>query len=156
MQLSDRITGGALVVLGGAAAWSGSRLPAVPGQDVGPAAFPMLIGFGLIICGVLIVLGIGQSFEVAEEPEENSGSIMARFGLRVLTPPALLLFYMLTVEWLGFLLTGGIMVFLGVLALRGSLKLAIPLAIVAPLFVHLAFYKLLRVPLPDGLLGAPW
>jgi len=156
VQLSDRITGGALVVLGAAAAWGGSRLPAVPGQDVGPAAFPMLIGFGLIICGVLIALRVGRSFEVEEEPEENSGSVMSRFGLRVLTPPALLLFYMLAVERLGFLLTAATMVFLGVLALRGSLKLAIPLAIVAPLLVHLAFYKLLRVPLPDGLLGAPW
>lgn len=156
MQLSDRITGGALVVLGAASAWGGSRLPAVPGQDVGPAAFPMVIGFGLMLCGVLIAIGVGRSFEVEEEPEENSGSIMARFGLRVLAPPALLLFYMLTVERLGFLLTSGIMVFLGVLALRGSVKLALPIAIVAPLFVHLAFYKLLRVPLPDGLLGAPW
>jgi putative tricarboxylic transport membrane protein len=156
VQLSDRITGGALVVLGAASAWGGSRLPAVPGQDVGPAAFPMIIGFGLIGCGVLIALRIGRSFEVEEEPEENSGSIMARLGLRVLTPPALLLFYMLAVERLGFLLTSGIMVFLGVLALRGSVKLAIPMAIIAPLFVHLAFYKLLRVPLPDGLLGAPW
>lgn len=156
MQLSDRITGGALVVLGAAAAWGGSRLPAVPGQDVGPAAFPMLIGFGLIACGAMIALGIGRSFEVEEEPEENSGSVMSRFGLRVLTPPALLLFYMLAVDHLGFLLTAGVMVFVGVLALRGSLRLAIPMAIVAPLFVHLAFYKLLRVPLPDGLLGAPW
>lgn len=144
------------MVLGGAAAWGGSRLPAVPGQDVGPAAFPMLIGFGLIACGAMIALGIGRSFEVEEEPEENSGSVMSRFGLRVLTPPALLLFYMLAVEHLGFLLTAGVMVFVGVLALRGSVKLAIPMAIVAPLFVHLAFYKLLRVPLPDGILGAPW
>ncbi|TCI00128.1 tripartite tricarboxylate transporter TctB family protein [Roseococcus sp. SYP-B2431] len=156
MQLSDRVTGGALVLLGAAAAWGGSRLPAVPGQDVGPAAFPMLIGFGLIACGVLIVLRVGRSFEVEEAPEENSGSIMARLGLRVLTPPALLLFYMLAVERLGFLLTAATMVFLGALALRASLRLAVPLAVVAPLLVHLAFYKLLRVPLPDGLLGAPW
>lgn len=156
MQLSDRITGGALVILGAASAWGGSRLPAVPGQEVGPAAFPMLIGFGLIACGLLIVLGVGRSFEAEEIEEAHSGTVMDRFGLRVLTPPALLLFYMLASERLGFLLTGGIMVFLGALALRASLKLAIPLAIVAPLFVHLAFYKLLRVPLPDGLLGAPW
>jgi hypothetical protein len=58
MQLSDRITGAVLVSLGAAAAWGGSRLPPVPGQDVGPAAFPLLIGFGLVACGVLIALGI--------------------------------------------------------------------------------------------------
>ncbi|MBS7813293.1 tripartite tricarboxylate transporter TctB family protein [Roseococcus pinisoli] len=156
MQLSDRITGGALVLLGAAAAWGGSKLPAVPGQDVGPAAFPMLIGFGLIFCGSLIAFGVGRSFEVEEEPQENSGSLMARLGLRVLVPPALLLFYALAVDHLGFLLTAGVMVFLGALALRASVKLALPLAIIAPFFVHLAFYRLLRVPLPEGLLGAPW
>lgn len=156
MHLSDRMTGGALVLLGAAAAWGGSRLPAVPGQEVGPAAFPMLIGFGLIACGVMIALGVGRSFEAEEIEQAHSGSVMDRLGLRVLTPPALLLFYVLVAERLGFLLTGAVMVFLGALALRASLRLAIPLAIVAPLLVHLAFYKLLRVPLPEGILGAPW
>lgn len=157
MQLSDRITGGVLVLLGAASAWEGSKLPAVPGQDVGPAAFPMVIGFGLMGCGLLIALGIGASFEAPEEEEpENSGSLMSRLGLRVLVPPALLLFYALAVDHLGFLLTAGVMVFLGALALRARVMLALPVAVIAPLLVHLAFYKLLRVPLPDGLLGAPW
>ena len=35
---------------------------------------------------------------------------------------------------------------------RGSLLLAL----LAPPLVHLVFYKLLRVPLPAGLLGLPW
>ncbi|MBL6079078.1 tripartite tricarboxylate transporter TctB family protein [Belnapia sp. T18] len=158
MQLSDRVTGGVLVVLGGLAAWSGSRLPAVPGQDVGPAAFPMLIGSGLVICGALIALGIGRSFEVPEgEMPEDAPATASRFhGLRVLIPPALLLFYMLASEPLGFLLTAGIMVFVVAWALGASMRLAVPLALVAPVFVHLAFYKLLRVPLPDGVLPAPW
>ena len=154
MQLSDRVTGGVLVVLGGLAAWSGSRLPAVPGQDVGPAAFPLLIGSGLVICGALIALGIGRSFEV---PEEDAPATASRFnGLRVLIPPALLLFYVLASEPLGFLLTGAVMVFVGAVALGARMRLAVPMAVVAPLLVHLAFYKLLRVPLPDGILGAPW
>jgi putative tricarboxylic transport membrane protein len=155
VQLSDRVTGGVLVVLGGLAAWSGSRLPAVPGQDVGPAAFPMLIGTGLVICGALIALGIGRSFEVPEEAEGAPAT--SRFhGLRVLIPPALLLFYVLASEPLGFLLTGAVMVLVGALALGARMRLAVPMAVLAPLFVHLAFYKLLRVPLPDGILGAPW
>ena len=63
---------------------------------------------------------------------------------------------MLASERLGFLLTGAVMVFVAALALGARPKLALPLAIVAPLLVHLAFYKLLRVPLPAGLLAAPW
>jgi putative tricarboxylic transport membrane protein len=32
----------------------------------------------------------------------------------------------------------------------------VPIAAIAPVLVHLAFYKLLRVPLPAGLLPMPW
>jgi len=151
--VSDRVTGGVLVALGGLAAWGGSRLPAVPGQDVGPAAFPMLIGFGLMGCGALIAFGIGRSFEVPEEPESPHPWW---YGLRALVPPGLLLFYMLASETLGFLITAALMVLLGALALGARARLAMPMAVLAPVFVHLAFQKLLRVPLPEGLLAAPW
>jgi putative tricarboxylic transport membrane protein len=153
MQLSDRVTGGVLVLLGAAAAYGGSRLPAVPGQDVGPAAFPMLIGGGLALCGVLVALGIGQTFEAPEEDAEGA----PRFaGLRALLPPALLLFYVLAVDRLGFLLTAAAMVLAASLTFGARWRLAVPLAILAPLLVHLIFYKLLRVPLPAGILPAPW
>lgn len=155
MHLSDRVTGGVLVALGAAAAIAGSRLPAVPGQEVGPAAFPLLIGSGLVICGALIAFGVGRSFEVPEEEEAPPGPWRLG-GLRALVPPALLLFYVLAADRLGFLLTGAVMVFVAALALGARPRLALPLAIVAPLLVHLAFYKLLRVPLPEGLLAAPW
>ena len=39
MHLSGRVTGLFLALLGSLAFWGGSLLPAVPGQDVGPAAF---------------------------------------------------------------------------------------------------------------------
>ncbi len=150
MQLSDRASGLLLAALGAAAAWGGSRLPPVPGQDVGPAAFPMLIGFGLVGCGALIALGIGRGFEAPAEDEPRGA------GWRVLLPPALLLFYVLAADRLGFLLTAAIMVGVAARALGASWQLALPMALLAPPFVHLAFAKLLRVPLPEGLLAAPW
>jgi putative tricarboxylic transport membrane protein len=155
VHLSDRVTGGFLVALGAAAAWGGSRLPAVPGQDVGPAAFPMLIGFGLMACGALVALGVGRSFEAPEDPPAGPGPFRLG-GLRALVPPALLLFYVLVSEPLGFLPTAAIVVLVGALALGARPALAVPVALAAPVLVHLAFYKLLRVPLPAGLLPAPW
>ena len=153
MQLSDRITGAVLVSLGAAAAWGGSRLPPVPGQDVGPAAFPMVIGFGLVACGVLIALGIGRGFEV---PEEEGPAQTWFSSLRVLVPPLLLFFYALTSEALGFLLTAAVMVFIAAIALGARPGPSAVLALAAPPLVHLAFYKLLSVPLPAGILPAPW
>jgi putative tricarboxylic transport membrane protein len=35
-------------------------------------------------------------------------------------------------------------------------RLAVPVALLAPVVVHLVFYKLLRVPLPAGLIPMPW
>ena len=41
-------------------------------------------------------------------------------------------------------------------ALGARLKLSVPLAILAPIGIHLIFAKLLRVPLPIGLIPMPW
>jgi putative tricarboxylic transport membrane protein len=154
MLLSDRVTGLFVAGLGALAAWGGSRLPAVPGQDVGPAAFPMLIGGGLVVCGVMVACGIGRSFEVEEEGAEPGHSRWR--GLRALIPPGLLLFYVLASERLGFLPTAFGMVVVAALVLGARPKLALALGLVAPVVVHAVFAKLLRVPLPDGILPAFW
>lgn len=158
MHLSDRVTGLFLVVLGALAFWGGSLLPAVPGQDVGPAAFPMVIGGGLALCGALIAAGIGRSFEAPEAAsEEPPPGLAARIGgASAFLPPALLIFYVLVSERLGFLPTAALILLATARALGGSWRLAIGVAVLAPPAVHLAFAKFLRVPLPAGVLPAPW
>ena len=58
-----------MVALGGLAAYGGSRLPPVPGQQIGPNVFPMVVGIGLVLCGGMIALGVGRRFE--EEAEAD-------------------------------------------------------------------------------------
>lgn len=164
MRLPDRITGFFLVGLGGLAAYGGSLLPPVPGQRVGPNVFPMVVGLGLCLCGLMIALGIGRRFEDVAEADlaKIEGGAAATeetrplYRLRVLLPPALLLFYVLAVERIGFVPTAAIVIFASALALGARLRLALPLAMLAPIIVHLLFYKLLRVPLPAGYLPMPW
>ena len=165
MRLSDRVSGLFLVGLGALAAYGGSRLPPVPGQQVGPNVFPMVVGAGLMICGVMIALKIGQVFEEEAEadlaahtdhPTELTTSRSKFWSLRVLIPPALLLFYVFTVDRIGFIPTAACVVLVSSLALGARLRLAIPLALLAPIGVHLVFAKLLRVPLTPGLLPMPW
>jgi putative tricarboxylic transport membrane protein len=161
MRLPDRVTGLFLVGLGGAAAYGGWLLPPVPGQPVGPNVFPLVIGTGLALCGLAIAFGIGHTFE--EEPEIiplEGGQVAAPagkfYGLRALLPPALLLFYVLAADRLGFIITAGLIVFATSTALGARWKLTVPLALLAPIGIHLIFAKLLRVPLPAGLLPMPW
>ena len=161
MRLPDRVTGSFLVALGVAAAYGGWLLPPVPGQPVGPNVFPLVIGTGLALCGVAIVLGIGHTFEEEEEiiPIESgqarppTGKL---YALRALLPPALLLFYVATADRLGFIITAGLIVYATATALGARWRLSLPLAVLAPIGIHLIFSKLLRVPLPAGLLPMPW
>jgi putative tricarboxylic transport membrane protein len=162
MRLPDRVTGLFLVGLGAAAAYGGWQLPPVPGQPVGPNVFPLVIGTGLALCGLAIAFGIGHSFEEEEEliPVEGgqptpppTGKL---YGLRALLPPALLLFYVVVADRLGFIITAALIVFVTSTALGARWKLSLPLAALAPIGIHLIFSKLLRVPLPAGLLPMPW
>jgi putative tricarboxylic transport membrane protein len=161
MRLPDRVTGLFLVGLGAAAAYGGWKLPPVPGQPVGPNVFPLVIGIGLALCGLAIAFGIGHTFEEEEEivPFEGGAAPAPQgklYGLRALLPPALLIFYVVVAERVGFILTAAIIVYVTATALGARWKLALPLTVGAPIVIHLIFSKLLRVPLPIGLLPMPW
>ncbi len=164
MKLPDRVTGAFLIVLGGVTAYAGSRLPPVPGQQIGPEVFPTVTGLALALCGGMVALGIGRRLEEEAEADlaKHGGENVAEqvrgplYKLRVLIPPALLVFYVVAVDRLGFIPTAAIIAFLVSIALGARLKLAVPVAALAPVGIHLIFYKLLRVPLPDGYLPMPW
>jgi len=167
MRLPDRITGLLTFGLGAVAAYAGSRLPPVPGQQVGPNVFPLVIGVGLCLCGLMIAFGIGHSFEEEAEADLAAHSdlptedqVLASHGLlyklRILIPPALLVFYALMVDRLGFYVTTSLIILTAAFVFGARLRLALPIALIAPVVVHLVFYKLLRVPLPAGLVPMPW
>jgi putative tricarboxylic transport membrane protein len=66
-------------------------------------------------------------------------------------------FYILAADALGFLLTAPIILTALFLVLKVRPVTALSVAIVGSLLVHFAFYKLLRVPLPWGVLkGYAW
>ena len=161
MRLPDRVTGLFFVGLGAAAAYGGWQLPPVPGQPVGPNVFPLVIGSGLALCGLAIAFGIGRTFEEEEEtvplePGQARPPTGKLYGLRALLPPALLLLYVAVADLLGFIITAALIVFATATALGARAKLSLPLAVLAPIGIHLIFSKLLRVPLPAGLLPMPW
>jgi putative tricarboxylic transport membrane protein len=68
---------------------------------------------------------------------------------------ASVVFYILLANELGFFFTSFLMLVALFKALRVSWRRTLIVAVVATLSVHFAFYKLLRVPLPWGVL-TPW
>ncbi|MES2785767.1 MAG: tripartite tricarboxylate transporter TctB family protein [Pseudomonadota bacterium] len=155
MKFNDAIFGLLFVALGGAVLFAVRGYPSIPGQQVGPALFPGLIAVGLCIAGlVLIVTGVmgraGQPWMQWEDWVRSPRHVIA---LAVLIGS--IVFYIAASNWLGFLPIAFLILMAMLLVLRVRVGLALAVAVVATLVIHFAFYKLLRVPLPWGLL-TPW
>jgi putative tricarboxylic transport membrane protein len=131
--------------------------PKIPGQPVGPALFPGLIAAGLCVCGVLLVAtGVrhraGEGWVVFEDWLRSPRHVL---GFVVLIGAIVL--YIVASDRVGFLLTAAVILLALFLVLGVKPVTAVSVAIVAALLIHFAFYKLLRVPLPWGVLtGVAW
>lgn len=153
MKINDAVFGLLFMLLGGAVLVAIQGYPKIPGQPVGPALFPGIIAGGLCVCGVLLLAkGIrqraGQPWLVWDDWVRSRRHVAA---LAVLL--ASIVFYILAADLLGFLLVAPVILAALFLALRVRPWQAFTIAIVATLLVHFAFYKLLRVPLPWGVLN---
>ena len=151
MKLNDAIFGLLLLALGSAVLFAVQGFPKIPGQPVGPALFPGLIAAGLCVCGVLLVArGLRrprQRWLVWDEWVRSPRHIAA---LAVLLGS--IVFYIAAAERLGFLPSSLLILMAMFTVLKVPPGRALLIAVIATLVIHFAFYKLLRVPLPWGLL----
>lgn len=152
MKLNDAVFGLVLLALGAAVLLAIQGFPKIPGQPVGPALFPGMIATGLCIAGViLIVSGVRQRSQqpwlVWDDWVRSPRHVLA---LAVLL--GTIVFYIVAADWLGFLPTAWLILMAMFAVLRVPLRRSLVISVVAVLVIHFAFYKLLRVPLPWGLL----
>jgi putative tricarboxylic transport membrane protein len=150
MRVNDAVVGACLIALAVAILVHIQGYPLIPGQKYGPALFPGVIAVGLIATGaILFVRGARQG-----TPLVVLGEWLRRPTLvtNFLVVCAALVFYVVAADTLGFIITS--ILFLGALFLKFGVRpaLALPVALVATLAMHTLFYKLLRVPLPWGVL----
>ena len=157
MKVNDAIFGVLLMILGAAVLVAVQDYPKIPGQPVGPALFPGLIAAGLCITGVLLVAKGLRQRAVQAWVQCDDWVRSPRHVLAFAVLIGSILFYILAADPLGFLPTASLVLIALFLVLRVPPQKAVPIAIVATLLVHFAFYKLLRVPLPWGVLqGVAW
>ncbi len=152
MKINDALGGAALVTLGAVVLWHIQGFPPMPGQKFGPAWFPGLIAGGLIACGALLIvarLRAATSEPLLALPE---WARRAQPVASVASVIAGLVLYVIVVDTLGFHLTAAALLLAWSRLLGASWRLALPGSLAATVAIHLAFYKLLKVPLPWGLL----
>jgi putative tricarboxylic transport membrane protein len=156
MKLNDAVWGALLILLSAAILTHIRNFPAIPGQNVGPALFPGIIAVALAVCALLLIAkGVAarrHGGERAHWIELEGWTAMRRYVIAFAATIGVNVFYIALVEKLGFIPTA--VVYLGTLfaVFRVSPKWIVPLAIGVTLVIHYAFYKLLRVPLPWGVL----
>ena len=161
MKLNDAVWGALLIFCSAAVLLHIQNFPAIPGQKVGPALFPGLLAVGLALCGVLLIgRGLTARAHAGNSARWAEFADWTRSRRHVIAFVAVIgvnLFYILAVDRIGFILTGA--AYLGVLftVFGVRMKWVVPIALVVTLVIHYAFYKLLRVPLPWGVLqGIAW
>lgn len=150
MKLSDALTGAFLIALAITILFHIQSYPLIPGQNYGPALFPGVIAVGFIGCGLLLIVrGIRAKAPLVALSDWMRNPVTFTNFLVVC---AVLVLYIVLAQPLGFLLTAPICLLVLFLKLKVRLPRAMVVAIVATLVMHFLFYKLLRVPLPWGVL----
>ncbi len=148
MKVNDALSGAGLAALGAVVLWHIQGFPAMPGQKFGPAWFPGVIAAGLLACGVLLMLRAQRGPWLAR-PEWTR---RARPAIGVASVIGGLLFYVVAADRLGFHLTGLLLLTLWCRVLGAGWRVSLAVSVIATLAIHMSFYKLLRIPLPWGVL----
>ncbi|GHA62849.1 tripartite tricarboxylate transporter TctB [Amylibacter ulvae] len=147
MKINDRIIGG-LTILGGLGVIAGTlEFREIPGQLFGSAFFPRILGVALILTGfVQTVTGAnGALFQVNE-------ILKGRSGLQVLAALAAIVIWVIISPALGFILTTACLIAALAMLAEGRLWPSIATGVVMSFILFFVFGKLLRVPLPYGLI----
>lgn len=163
MRINDAITGVVLVVFAVAEIAYTRTFPSLHGQNYGPDLFPVLIGAGLLLCGlVLIARGIlarRGATDSTKDTEVVAGwidftqmSVSSHARVNAALTLLFMLLYILFSEQLGFILFSVFTIAFLLYRLGSSVWLSCVIAVVTTVVIQFLFAKVLLVPLPAGLL----
>lgn len=152
MKFNDALSGGFFILLAAAIFYLTRDFRVMPGQNYGAAFFPRTIAVAMALFGAVLVARGLRSTEpwVAGREWVRSPRHIASFALVV----AVLVFYIVASDELGFLVTGFVSLTVLLLWLRGRARWleAIAVSLGCVLVIQYFFGELLRVPLPWGVL----
>ncbi len=153
MRVSDVYTGLGSILLGVIIYVLTINFPALEkGGWIGPALFPRILAILFVFFGTILMV---------QEVVRRSHTPSAPTHQRWLTNPtinalcviAAIIFYILVSELLGFIITAFIILTLLMLKLEVKIMVCIPASLVLVAGIYYLFAKMLRVPLPWGILG---
>jgi putative tricarboxylic transport membrane protein len=158
VRIDDRLLGVIFCLLGIAVVRHSAGFPGIPGQYYGPALFPTVIGWGFVGCGAVLLFAglrrVGLRGALLAFPDWR---VSPRGLLGVLVMLAAIVAFAFLGDRVGFqILAFATLALLYAIAGRRIIR-SIMAAGAVTVLMELLFGKLLRVPLPRGLLAdLPW
>ncbi len=149
MRLSDRLMGAGAVVAGAVIFGATLRFPRLEDGAPGPALFPQILGGLMALFGALLAL---RPEPVRATPAAAAGGDRRRAAVNVALVFGAIVAFMVAAPVAGFLLTATGILFVLMWRLGTAPARAALAAVGLTLFVYVVFGKVLRVPLPLGLL----
>jgi putative tricarboxylic transport membrane protein len=154
VKVSDAVSGAFFILFAGLVFYLSKDLRLMPGQNYGGAFFPRVIASCMALLGlILLVRGIRERGSVPWVEGLDWVRSPRHIGNFVLVV-AVLVFYILVSDKLGFILTGFTSLFVLLMWLRGPSHWlqALIVSAVCVLGMQYFFGEFLRVPLPWGVL----
>ncbi|MGQ9508805.1 MAG: tripartite tricarboxylate transporter TctB family protein [Thermodesulfobacteriota bacterium] len=149
MKKNDLIAGGLFIALGLFIFTQTSIYPSLEKGHPGPDLFPNILAILFIVFGFSLIFKsrkhlLGKTKPFPSTPKRLSNAFFV-IGIIVA--------YVAIVNKVGFLITSGVLLFILMKKLGVTLLKSVITSILFTLFINLLFSKILRVPLPYGILG---
>ncbi|MBY6031248.1 tripartite tricarboxylate transporter TctB family protein [Halomonas denitrificans] len=152
--MRDFILGLAFMLSGCIVIYVARQYPTMASLQFGPSLFPSLIGGGFLIGGLF--LSAKQvpvlKAQYAANATERDRLLPIRPLLASLLPCVMIVFYIITSEFLGAAVSLAIGIFALMLFRKASLLLSFVVSILASLIIYFIFSTYLLIPLPEGLM----
>jgi putative tricarboxylic transport membrane protein len=152
VKFNDAVFGALLLVLALAVLVHVQAFPKIPGQNVGPALFPGLVAAALLVCALMLILSGLRARPETAWFEALPWARSPRHAWAFVAVVGATIGYIVLAERIGFLIVAPLALFAMFVSFRVRPRTAFIVAIVGTLVIWYAFYKVLRVPLPWGVL----
>jgi hypothetical protein len=147
MTRSDRLIGSLFFLFGCLVVLEASKLEFTSSYGAGSGFFPYWLGIAIVILGAVVTLHAWRN------PARADSSAPVTWSAKKLIALAMLVSFILTLEWIGFVTAFSFMVAL-LLKLEGeNWRKAVSVALAAGGSFYLFFIRLLAVNLPAGPFG---
>ena len=153
MRFNNAIIGIVLLAFGMAILWQVRTFPSLPLNNIGPATFPKVLSWVLIVASIILIVNGVREFKGGPVVQFDEWVLMAVRWRRMLLIPLVVMAFIFLSKPVGFIpTTFGLLLLMLYDYTSGRLLLSVIVSITFTGVSYMIFAYILLVPLPPGIL----